>query len=1047
MEIKKLLSLLFILIISPSILAQTGKINGTVTDQNGEPLPGVNIQIEGTLKGASTDVDGFYTILNVLPGTYTIRATYIGFASVRVQDVEVNVNLTTTVDFELSEETIEGEEIVVVAERPVIKKDVAASVANINTEDIESLPITSVTSAVGLQAGIQGLSVRGSGNDEVAINFNGLNLTSGRTNTPRTGISLTSIQNVQVQTGGFNAEFGEVRSGLITVTTKEGERDRYTLDGLVRVTPPQAKNFGQSVNSPNSYWLRPYLDDDVAWTGTTNGAWDSYTQSEFPTFKGWNAVSEELLADSDPGNDLSPEGAQQLFLWQHRKKTDIDESDYELDFTFGGPVPVISERFGDLRFSTSLRETKEHYFIPLSEENFTGRTVQWKLTSNVAPGMKLSIDGYHDRLSGTGESQVGNPGFFTSAYDIARFMDNVSFIDTRIFASDYWAPREEKTDVFGLKFTHSLSDNTFYEVRVSHSSNRYDSNPGAFRDTSNVITIGGLPFDEGPFGFFDDQSSGVGSGMRMGIGMSTSRDTSKISDLLVTAEITSQLNRVNQVKAGFEFVRTRSEVNYGSFDKNFPSGRFITNWDTTPIRFAAFVQNKLEFNGMIANVGLRVTYADPNLDWFNFDTFDDVFIPGNAGRLDTLSTSRADAQLVVMPRLSASFPITDNSKLFFNYGHFLQLPTPENLYRIQVEPFSNTIVSLGAPENDLPKTVQYELGFEQSILDQYLIRINGYYKDASQQPRTVTYNGRNGQSYNIRQPFSYADTRGLELTFRKQPSRIFWGEINYTYSIVSAGLFGTLQIFENPFEQREYERTTGINDVARPVPRPFARMQLFLRSPEGFGPELFGTKPFANWNLSSIIAWQAGLYTTYTGGGSVPGIQNNLQTRDFWDTELRLNKNIRLGNNRSVQFFVDISNVINRKEMDIRNMGSVDGVDFQAYMRSLHLPAEKWEEIGLLNSSVPGSDKPGDYRAPGVEFVPIEVTVDINNVSNPNTRALYYNSIEAKYYQFVDGSFVEADQGFVNKVLDEKAYINMPNQRYFNFFNPRTYRLGVRFSF
>lgn len=1047
MGIKKLLPLLFILIASSSLIAQTGKIAGTVTDQSGEPLPGVNIQIEGTLKGASTDIDGFYTILNVLPGTYTITATYIGFASVRMQDVEVNVNLTTTIDFTLSEETIEGEEIVVIAERPVIKKDVAASVANINKEDIDALPITSVTSAVGLQAGIQGLSVRGSGSSEVAINFNGLNLTSGRTNAPRTGISLTSIQNVQVQTGGFNAEFGEIRSGLITVTTKEGDRDRYTLDGLVRVTPPQDKNFGQGVNDPNSFWLRPYLDDDVAWTGTTNGAWDSYTQSEYPTFKGWNAVSEELMGDTDPGNDLTPEGAQQLFLWQHRKKTDIDESDYELDFTFGGPVPIVSEQLGDLRFSTSLRETKSHYFIPLSEEDYKTRTIQWKLTSNIAPGMKLSLDGYHDKVTGTGSSQVGNPGFFITAAGIAGAMDNVSFIDTRIFASDYWAPREEKASVFGLKFTHTISDKTFYEVRLSNSVNNYSSNPGGFRDTTDVITIGGLGFDDGPFGFFDDQSSGIGSGMRMGIGMSTSRDTSRISDFLATFEITSQLDRVNQVKAGFEFVRTRSEINYGSFDKNFPSGRFITNWDTTPLRMAAFVQNKLEFNGMIANLGLRLAYTDPNLEWFDYETFDDVFRPGNSLNLDSLSTTRVDPQIVLMPRLSVSFPITESSKLFFNYGHFLQLPTPENLYRIQVEPFTNTIVSLGAPDNDLPKTVSYELGFEQSILDQYLIRINGYYKDASQQPRTVGFNGREGQSYNVRRPFSYADTRGLELTFRKQPSRIFWGEINYTYSIRSIGLFGTLQVFENPFEQREYERTTGINDVIRPVPQPFARMQLFLRSPEDFGPELLGSKPFANWNISSIISWTAGFHTTYTGGGSIPGVQNNLQTRDFWGTSLRLDKNFRLSNNQNIRFFVDISNVINRRYMNIGNMGSVDGVDFQAYMRSLHLPADKWEEIGLLNSSVPGNDKPGDYRNPDVDFVPIEVTVDLNNVSNPNTRALYYNSIEAKYYQFVDGGFVEADQGFVDEVLDEKAYINMPNQRYFNFFDPRTFRIGVRFSF
>jgi esterase/lipase superfamily enzyme len=100
-----------------------------------------------------------------------------------------------------------------------------------------------------------------------------------------------------------------------------------------------------------------------------------------------------------------------------------------------------------------------------------------------------------------------------------------------------------------------------------------------------------------------------------------------------------------------------------------------------------------------------------------------------------------------------------------------------------------------------------------------------------------------------------------------------------------------------------------------------------------------------------------------------------------------------------------------------------------------------------LNQSVPGSDQPGDYRPADVEYVPIEASSDLSTIPSPNGRALYFNTTERAYYQFVDGQFVQADSDFVDKVLDDKAYINMPDQQFFNFLDPRTIRFGIRFSF
>ncbi|NIU15347.1 MAG: carboxypeptidase-like regulatory domain-containing protein, partial [candidate division Zixibacteria bacterium] len=107
----------------------TGKIVGQVVDaSSGEPLPGVNVVIENTTLGASTDVDGTYLILNVPPGTYSLRAIMIGYREMLVNEVRINADKTTRIDFQLKESTVElGETIEVTAERPLVKKDLTST--------------------------------------------------------------------------------------------------------------------------------------------------------------------------------------------------------------------------------------------------------------------------------------------------------------------------------------------------------------------------------------------------------------------------------------------------------------------------------------------------------------------------------------------------------------------------------------------------------------------------------------------------------------------------------------------------------------------------------------------------------------------------------------------------------------------------------------------------------------------------------------------------------------------------------------------------------
>ncbi len=165
--------------------AQTsGKIMGTVTDEDGNPLPGANVIVEGTAYGAAANEEGYYVILNVPPGIYSVSASYVGFAKLTQSGIQVEIDLTTEVNFSLKPQAYQGETVTVIAERKVMRVDVASSQTNLGSEQIEDLPATSVEDVIGMQAGVTGLEVRQGGTDELAYMMDGVSMKDDRTGQP-----------------------------------------------------------------------------------------------------------------------------------------------------------------------------------------------------------------------------------------------------------------------------------------------------------------------------------------------------------------------------------------------------------------------------------------------------------------------------------------------------------------------------------------------------------------------------------------------------------------------------------------------------------------------------------------------------------------------------------------------------------------------------------------------------------------------------------------------------------------------------------------------
>ncbi|MBI4428821.1 MAG: TonB-dependent receptor [Ignavibacteriales bacterium] len=1031
----------------------TGKIAGTVSDaRTGEKLIGVNVTIDGLPLGTSTNVEGYYVILNVPPGVYNVKASYIGYAASTIAEVRVSIDQTTVVDFSLTEATISGQEVVVVATRPVVQPDVGASRASLDYREIANLPITQISTVVGLQAGVQGLSVRGGSVDQTAFVLNGLTLRDERDNSPYTAVSLLAVQEIQIQTGGFTAEYGNVRSGVINVVTKEGSPQRYNLGASVRYRPPQRKYFGMPPNSYDSYWIRPYLDPDVAWTGTDNGVWDDWTRRQYKEFRGgWNEIARLLLADTDPTNDISPQAAQQVFLWQHRKNFDITKPDYDIDIGLGGPVPG-GENLGNLRFYSFFRQTTGQYAIPLSRNDITDWSGSVKITSDIGQGMKLMLEGIIGKNQAVDANQSGVYGRIDGTADMGDLMNRVSFIDTRLFSTDYWAPNHVDRSVLGAKFTHVLSPETYYEVVAQRFHSDYSTNPGKLRDTSRIYKFGnGYYLDEAPFGFFPNPGihslTGI-DGMRMAVGMSNARDSSKLTTYSLKGDFVSQIDRYNQVKAGVEFALTDNQVNYGSVDLVLPSGRSSSKWRTYPKRFEAYIKDKLEFEGMIVDAGVRFAFSYAGGEWYSYDPFTKAFKGTKSYGIDSLLNKAPTEKVTAwMPRLNVAFPITENAKLFFNYGHFRQLPLPENLFLVRHETASGDIVRLANPNLPLPKTVAYELGYEHNLLDMFLLRLSGYYKDVSDQSYLVNYIGiDNKPNYTVTTNNSYVDIRGFEFTLTKNRGDWAQGFVNYTYQVSTSGNFGRPRYYEDAVLQRSDERINVT--VNRPVPRPYARLNVDFFTPDDFGPDFGGVRLLGDLRMNILASWTSGFYFTWVGGGSQPGIVNNIQWVDQYGADLRFSKGLRFGG-LNFELFMDVINVFNIKQLT--TYGFVDGTDYDSYLKSLHLP-EEYNQFGYGNIS--GGDKPGDYRKSSLfqPMVRVETMADLSllDVMNKSkTRPFYYVAELGDYYRYDGGSstWIPVERDALQRALDDKSYIDMPNQDWFNFLNPRSFYFGFKVSF
>ncbi|MEA3286334.1 MAG: TonB-dependent receptor [Candidatus Marinimicrobia bacterium] len=937
--------------------ASSGKVAGKVIDETtGEGLPGANVMVlerwNGTnvipvprVIGAATDVEGDYYLINLAPGIYNISCNMIGYANKKNEKIVVYSNRTTSVDFGMVAATLEGEEIVVLADREVIKLDVSASQIHIRAEDIAALPLEGIDEILTTQLGVSaesnasgsGFSIRGGGINETNVIVDGVSLMNDRTQVALSNISMSSIEEIEILSGGFNAEFGSVRSGIVNIITREGQ-DQLELHGDVRFSPPARKHFGPSPYAPDGPFWTVYAGDK-AFEGITR---EDVESGDYPfEFIGWNQVALNNARDNIESNDYTPQEALEIWKWRHREIEYGNEPDVVADITLTGPTPIKG-----LHFMYSQRLENTQYYLPFSRKAYFNSVSQLKLNYRLNNKIKLQILNLYSYEDGVGGGSVygASPAVLNGSSGSVYTMSYMANSPTNIWAEGAYNPIQNYTYVGGLQMSYIFNPSSYMDIGMEYTKDKTVQEPLDDRDTTLIHFIAGVGYDEGPRGHlgdgaeqWDQQNQSILGGLGRGQNHST------YEGLRLHATYVSQINKQNQIKAGFDLSYTqfkeRELQNSGGGIYSYEEAP--TQWiyyTEDPLKGSAFIQDRLEYEGLIANFGLRMDYYDPRNKPFNLnDPFNSPYTLGyflGDNTFDSLRTDEKTATFVLSPRLGISHPISAEAKIYFNYGHFYQVAQPR--YYFNVKPGGVQIIpNLSL---DFPKTIQYEIGYEHSIAKQYLVHLGAYYKDVSNE--VVALEIRNGQlgAGDIQIATwannQYRDIRAVEFRIEKNMGKWFTFYTTFEYLASSTGRTGEIGIYEDPLL---YYEASLLYDQIRTDPIPSVSANLNFMTPSKYGRKIAGVYPLGGWQASIITSWSDGGKFILDETAAL-STRHWLESVDWTNTDLSIEKTTLLGN-RNFVIYATISNLFNEKRL-------TNVERYPTYLSSLKLPHETGDQHG-----------------------------------------------------------------------------------------------------
>ena len=807
------LGVLLALSLAPAEASTGGKIAGVVKDATtGDGLPHANIVVVDTKLGATADEQGRFFILNVPAGAYTLKATYIGYADYTIEDVRVSADLTTNIAVELTSSDIQVEEVVIRAERPIIDKNATNAVRIVDAEDLEILPLRGVGQVIALQTGVvedEGtLHIRGSRSDEIGYYVEGASVRNVVTGASAVGLIVEALEEIQLQAGGFNAEYGGANAGIILQELRTGGSD-WDFKIL-----SESDNFTSDYEQRYGTYSYGYSNQVITAGGPVAGsqkiraflAGQRFNLGSWPTY--WSGFTFEDLEDTG--------------LRGGRRHWGEDEE--------GNPVPDRIEQL----------------------EIKPGNIPHTSSVGNIFNGTLL-LDYYPVQLR------------LTNLYSDGSFESNGAPI-RNAFNTRRLVESESSSNLMNAKLTHLLDKSMFYELNVSLYKQDRTSYDPVFEDRwwvyNDSVAVQRALEGTGEYTPYTQQGSGprpydlAGFPFNRPGSRTTSYGTSSDGYWGLSGSWTKQTT-AHQIKAGFDYqnwtsrrysislrsirsgiantypeldavydryyndeisedqildelietaegladgegskqdlirlLRSTSASDFFGFDE---FGRETDGEGLEaprhPTVAAVFIQDKVEYNDLIINAGLRIDYFDAD-SW----RFKDPAAPERDPTNYTIkleSMEKTATYTDISPRLGMSFPVSDLTVFHVQYGRFSQMPAMRSMFaggaRLALELGGQNYIRYPTAYDIEPmRTTQYEIGFERQFAESASFDITGFYRDVKGQmqlrKQQLSASAVDAGAYAYLQNGDFATTKGIEFQFKLRRVNNLRTELNYTLS-------------------------------------------------------------------------------------------------------------------------------------------------------------------------------------------------------------------------------------------------------------------------
>ncbi len=725
---------------------QSNSISGQITSaKTGEPLAGVNVLVKGTYFGAATGLDGFFTIRNVPVGSYDIEASIIGYKVVLRTGIIVAADSRTRLDFSMEETVLTlGEEVVVLGKKPLFDVDATASQSLIRSEDIANKVVSSVEDILAEQIGVttqdNEIHIRGGRIDESLFVVDGFSVKD-----PLSGysgnlfVNAEAIEELEVVTGGYNAEYGQAMSGIVNIKLKAG---REKFEGAVKYA---SDNFGFSRDTFQ------HINSD---------------RLEF------NFGGPALLLDRLPRKlGLNPPGRFSFFINGYGKIWDSNLPTASRLFPHRNwelPPGMDAGAADDLMGKLAPRENNDWHVL-------------YKLTWDVDPMKKLA---WSYDISLNINQGYFMPRAFASTYYPYRYQEIL----------DYYNTITRETRLMNFTWVHTLSTRSFYEMTVGrfitmeHSAVR-NLHWTEYQERLDLKPINYTLLDE-------DGNTRISYGDEFyDTGFAPEWYDIFSDNLRLDFDWTHQTSKRHKIKTGLENSLTEMQV----LDIDEPwtgTTGFGQNYDMYNARTmygALYLQDRIVFEGMTVNIGMRYDY------WFPGKYVEDSINDTNSVIITDAAREKFQEETFNLmgyrgkgrfsPRFGISHPVTNNDVLYFYYGHFSQLPTFQYVYAKLNSKSQSTYQVFGNPNLNPKTTVQYEIGIKHRFSEDQVLELKAYWKDMFDYETSQRITPSNPKyahlSFNMYFNADYARARGIEFILKSRLFTNWYADLNFNYSIVT----------------------------------------------------------------------------------------------------------------------------------------------------------------------------------------------------------------------------------------------------------------------